>query len=219
MGRRFRLEIDGEETSWWGDLADQERPGWHTKDEHRALPAVPLMPSIFCDVAEVDDKGEVPSIGGMVAMCSSVGDEDQLARVEEELRMLKEKLKAEGVSSKKVRSNEAVMQLHGRLRLLRTGQTTEAGAAPTVGRTASLSKVIAYFQYNKGFPPEEVREPLKSTLLAECGMSEWGTEYDNIEHEVLLEVMFAPKGLDCESLQGLICKKVASMIRGKNNVV
>merc|ERR1712206_71637 len=78
--------------------------------------------------------------------------------------------------------------------------TDEEIPLPNV-KTAILSKVIDYCKYHKDSPPEEIQKPLKSTNLIECGVSEWDSEYVNIEQEVLLE---------------LICAKVASMIKGKN---
>merc|ERR1712014_555654 len=78
--------------------------------------------------------------------------------------------------------------------------TDEEIPLPNV-KTAILSKVIDYCKYHKDNPPEEIQKPLKSTNLIECGVSEWDSEYVNIEQEVLFELM---------------CAKVASMIKGKN---
>ncbi|CAE7942207.1 Skp1 [Symbiodinium sp. KB8] len=68
--------------------------------------------------------------------------------------------------------------------------------------------VIDYCKYHKDNPPEEIQKPLKSTNLVECGVSEWDSEYVNIEQEVLFELIL--------SLLDLTCAKVASMIKGKN---
>ena len=78
-------------------------------------------------------------------------------------------------------------------------------------KTAILSKVIDYCKYHKESPPEEIQKPLKSTNLIECGVSEWDAEYVNIEHEVLIELMFAADGLGIKSLWDLTCAKVVSM--------
>ena len=63
-------------------------------------------------------------------------------------------------------------------------------AEVTQGRTveqSSLSvaviQVIDYCKYHKDNPPEEIQKPLKSTNLVECGVSEWDSEYVNIEQE------------------------------------
>ena len=47
----------------------------------------------------------------------------------------------------------------------------------------SFMKVIDYCKYHKDNPPEEIQKPLKSTNLVECGVSEWDSEYVNIEQE------------------------------------
>jgi len=49
----------------------------------------------------------------------------------------------------------------------------------------------------------------------ECGVSEWDSEYVNIEQEVLFELILAANYLDSKSLLDLTCAKVASMIKGK----
>ncbi|CAE7277227.1 fpaB-1 [Symbiodinium pilosum] len=93
--------------------------------------------------------------------------------------------------------------------------TDEEIPLPNV-KTAILSKVIDYCKYHKDNPPEEIQKPLKSTNLVECGVSEWDSEYVNIEQEVLFELILAANYLDIKSLLDLTCAKVASMIKGKN---
>jgi len=46
-------------------------------------------------------------------------------------------------------------------------------------------------------------------------VSEWDSEYVNIEQEVLFELILAANYLDIKSLLDLTCAKVASMIKGK----
>ncbi|CAE6951530.1 Skp1 [Symbiodinium sp. CCMP2456] len=91
------------------------------------------------------------------------------------------------------------------------------------GMAASAEcQVIDYCKYHKDNPPEEIGKPLKSTNLVECGVSEWDSEYVNIEQEahyaayVLFELILAANYLDIKSLLDLTCAKVASMIKGKN---
>eukprot|EP00448_Togula_jolla_P022493 CAMPEP_0170590944 /NCGR_PEP_ID=MMETSP0224-20130122/12138_1 /TAXON_ID=285029 /ORGANISM="Togula jolla, Strain CCCM 725" /LENGTH=223 /DNA_ID=CAMNT_0010914771 /DNA_START=94 /DNA_END=766 /DNA_ORIENTATION=- len=93
--------------------------------------------------------------------------------------------------------------------------TDEEIPLPNV-KTAILSKVIDYCKFHKENPPEEIQKPLKSTNLKDCGVSEWDSEYVNIEQEVLFELILAANYLDIKSLLDLTCAKVASMIKGKN---
>lgn len=44
-------------------------------------------------------------------------------------------------------------------------------------KTLILSKVFDYCKYHKDILPEEMKKPLKSTNLMECGVSEWYHEY------------------------------------------
>ena len=62
----------------------------------------------------------------------------------------------------------------------------------------------------------ETEKPLKSTNLTECGVSDWDSEYVNIEQEVLLELLSAAFYLHIKSLLDLTCAKVVSMTREKN---
>eukprot|EP00450_Noctiluca_scintillans_P005353 CAMPEP_0194490252 /NCGR_PEP_ID=MMETSP0253-20130528/9534_1 /TAXON_ID=2966 /ORGANISM="Noctiluca scintillans" /LENGTH=214 /DNA_ID=CAMNT_0039330861 /DNA_START=33 /DNA_END=674 /DNA_ORIENTATION=+ len=92
--------------------------------------------------------------------------------------------------------------------------TDEEIPLPNV-KTAILSKVIDYCKYHKDNQPEEIQKPLRSTNLCDCGVSEWDSEYVNIEQEVLFELILAANYLDIKSLLDLSCAKVASMIKGK----
>uniref|UniRef100_A0A6T9E8N6 Uncharacterized protein n=1 Tax=Noctiluca scintillans TaxID=2966 RepID=A0A6T9E8N6_NOCSC len=92
--------------------------------------------------------------------------------------------------------------------------TDEEIPLPNV-KTAVLSKVIDYCKYHKDNPAEEIQKPLKSTILVECGVSEWDAEYVNIDQEVLFEIILAANYLDIKSLLDLTCAKVASLIKGK----
>ena len=69
-------------------------------------------------------------------------------------------------------------------------------------RTAILSKVIDYCDYHKNNPAEEM-QPLKSTNLIECGVSEWDAEDVNIEQEVLFELILAAYYLYIKSMSTL----------------
>jgi len=82
-------------------------------------------------------------------------------------------------------------------------------------KTAILSKVIDHCKFHKDNPAEEIQKPLRSVNLTECGVSEWDSEYVNIEQEVLFGLINAAHYLDIKSLLDLTCTKVATMIKGK----
>ncbi len=65
-----------------------------------------------------------------------------------------------------------------------------------------MSKAIDCCKYHKDNPPEEIQKPLKSTNLMECDVSEWDSEYVDIEQEVLFELILVANYLD------LTCAKV-----------
>jgi len=83
-------------------------------------------------------------------------------------------------------------------------------------KSSILQKVIDYCKQHKESPPEEIGKPLKSHVLAECGVSEWDCDYVNsIEQDVLFELILAGNYLDIKPLLDLTCAKVASLIKGK----
>eukprot|EP00439_Symbiodinium_sp_Y106_P008978 s3365_g1.t1 len=96
--------------------------------------------------------------------------------------------------------------------------TDEEIPLPNV-KTAILSKVIDYCKYHKDNPPEEIQKPLKSTNLVECGVSEWDSEYVNIEQEVLFELILAANYLDIKSLLDLTCAKMDVLYTESRNRV
>ncbi|KAF4727623.1 suppressor of kinetochore protein mutant, partial [Perkinsus olseni] len=98
--------------------------------------------------------------------------------------------------------------------MVEDGGVDEEIPLPNV-KTAILAKVIEYCKHHKDNPPDEITKPLKSTSLAECGVSDWDCEFVNIEQEILFELILAANYLDIKSLLDLSCAKVASMIKGK----
>jgi len=82
-------------------------------------------------------------------------------------------------------------------------------------KTPILGKVIEYCRFHKDTPAGDIQKPLKSQNLTECGVSEWDSEFVNIEQEILFELILAANYLDIKGLLDLACAKVASMIKGK----
>ena len=82
--------------------------------------------------------------------------------------------------------------------------------------SAILSKVIEHCQYHKDeITPQEIKKPLTSNNLLECGVSAWDVDYVDIDQEVLFALILAANYLDIKSLLDLTCAKVAAMIKGK----
>ena len=81
-------------------------------------------------------------------------------------------------------------------------------------KTAILGKVLEYCKHHKDSPAEVIQKPLKSMDLGECGVSQWDTQFVNIEREVLFQLIVAATYLDIKCLVDLTCAKVASSIKG-----
>ncbi|EER09550.1 S-phase kinase-associated protein 1A, putative [Perkinsus marinus ATCC 50983] len=98
--------------------------------------------------------------------------------------------------------------------MVEDGGVDEEIPLPNV-KTAILAKVIEYCKHHESNPPDEISKPLKSTNLAECGVSDWDCGYVNIEQGMLFELILAANYMDIKPLLDLTCAKVASMIKGK----
>ena len=96
-----------------------------------------------------------------------------------------------------------------------TGAIDDEIPLPNVN-SAILSKVTEYCQYHKDeVTPKEIKKPLTSNNLLECGVSAWDVDYVDIDQEVLFALILAANYLDIKSLLDLTCAKVAAMIKGK----
>lgn len=56
----------------------------------------------------------------------------------------------------------------------------------------TLLQVIEYCKHHRENPPDEITKPLKSTSLAECGVSDWDCEFVNIEQVRILFMLLLP---------------------------
>jgi len=84
---------------------------------------------------------------------------------------------------------------------------------PNVKSTV-LTKVIQYLKYHSENPAKEIEKPLKSANMAEV-VSQWDSEFVEVDQEMLFELILAANYMDIKSLLDLTCAKVASMIKGK----
>ena len=81
-------------------------------------------------------------------------------------------------------------------------------------KSSVLRKVLDFCQRHVDAPMPKIDKPLKSSDLAECGVSEWDVTYVNVEQETLFELILAANYMDIKDLLDLTCAKVASMIKG-----
>jgi len=88
-------------------------------------------------------------------------------------------------------------------------------------RAAILAKVLDYCRhcFISGDPRVEIQKPLGSTILSQCGVSEWEDAYLDVGMDMLLELVAAANYLGIKSLLDLTCAKVASMIESYGIVV
>ena len=76
-----------------------------------------------------------------------------------------------------------------------------------------LALVAAFCKEHANSPMPEIEKPLKCSNLSEV-VSQWDSDFVDIEMELLSELMVASNYLDLKCLLHLTCAKVALMIRG-----
>eukprot|EP00408_Alexandrium_pacificum_P046623 CAMPEP_0171255810 /NCGR_PEP_ID=MMETSP0790-20130122/52966_1 /TAXON_ID=2925 /ORGANISM="Alexandrium catenella, Strain OF101" /LENGTH=803 /DNA_ID=CAMNT_0011723789 /DNA_START=65 /DNA_END=2477 /DNA_ORIENTATION=+ len=100
--------------------------------------------------------------------------------------------------------------------LLQQALTLEDGATiETSFKKASLVKVLEYLKYHQEQKPYEIRVPLESDNLVECGASKWDASFINLDKEIFFDVMAASITLDIPSLYFLCGAKATLLIKGK----
>mmetsp|Transcript_40800 Transcript_40800/g.121953 ORF Transcript_40800/g.121953 Transcript_40800/m.121953 type:complete len:755 (+) Transcript_40800:95-2359(+) len=93
---------------------------------------------------------------------------------------------------------------------------TEPGTPiATPFKKASLTKIVEYLNYHAEIKPFEIRTPLQSDNLVECGCSKWDATFINMEKEVLFDMMVAALTMDIPSLYFLAGAKATLLIKGK----
>lgn len=101
-------------------------------------------------------------------------------------------------------------------RLMEQALKLEDGATiETSFKKSSLGKVVEYLKYHQDTKPFEIRTPLESDNLVECGCSKWDASYINLDKEIFFDVMVASLTLDIPSLYFLCGAKATLLIKGK----
>jgi len=89
------------------------------------------------------------------------------------------------------------------------------GVIETPFKKHALVKVADYLKYHKDAAPTEIRTPLESDNLVECGASKWDTQFINVDKEMLFELLVAAIVMDIPSLYFLAGAKASLLIKGK----
>mmetsp|Transcript_34329 Transcript_34329/g.77578 ORF Transcript_34329/g.77578 Transcript_34329/m.77578 type:complete len:774 (-) Transcript_34329:96-2417(-) len=82
-------------------------------------------------------------------------------------------------------------------------------------KKATLAKVVEYLHYHKDVAPAEIRTPLESDNLAECGASKWDVSYINCDKDLMFELLVAAYIMEIPSLTFLAAAKASLLIKGR----
>jgi len=80
---------------------------------------------------------------------------------------------------------------------------------------AIVEKVIAYMNYHMDVEPRRIESPLKSTNMKELVDRFDANFVDEMDLDTLMRVLLAANYMDVKALLGLLCAKIASMMKGK----
>jgi len=78
-----------------------------------------------------------------------------------------------------------------------------------------VEKVVAYMNYHMDVEPRRIESPLKSTNMKELVDRFDANFVDEMDLDTLMRVLLAANYMDVKSLLGLLCAKIASMMKGK----
>jgi len=78
-----------------------------------------------------------------------------------------------------------------------------------------VKKVVEYMVYHMDREPRKIESPLKSTNIKELVDRFYDAFVDDIDQDTLFKLLLAANYMDVKSLLGLICAKVATMMKGK----
>lgn len=79
-----------------------------------------------------------------------------------------------------------------------------------------MLKVCEYLKHHKDTPTGELRTPLESDNLAECGATKWDANFVNVDKNTLFELTLAASVLDIPGLFFLTGAKAAVMTKDKS---
>jgi len=78
-----------------------------------------------------------------------------------------------------------------------------------------VEKVVAYMTHHIDVEPRRIESPLKSTNMKELVDRFDANFVDEMDLDTLMRVLLAANYMDVKSLLGLLCAKIASMMKGK----
>ncbi|CAE8587620.1 unnamed protein product, partial [Polarella glacialis] len=79
-----------------------------------------------------------------------------------------------------------------------------------------LAKVVEYLKHHKEHSTGEIRTPLESDNLQECGATRWDSSFVNVDKELLFELCVAASCFDIPSLFFLTSAKAAIITKDKS---
>jgi len=83
-------------------------------------------------------------------------------------------------------------------------------------KKAIVAKVCEYFKYHKDVPPQELKTPLTTDNLVECGASKWDAQFVNCDRDLLFELMVASSMMDIPSLLFIAGAKASLLIKERS---
>mmetsp|Transcript_55854 Transcript_55854/g.122618 ORF Transcript_55854/g.122618 Transcript_55854/m.122618 type:complete len:798 (-) Transcript_55854:69-2462(-) len=79
-----------------------------------------------------------------------------------------------------------------------------------------MNKVIDFMKHHKDTPCPELRTPLESDILTECGASKWDSTFVKVERDKLFDLMLAATLFDIQSLFFLASAQASLMFKEKS---
>eukprot|EP00440_Ansanella_granifera_P057643 gb/GFBE01062494.1/.p1 GENE.gb/GFBE01062494.1/~~gb/GFBE01062494.1/.p1 ORF type:complete len:967 (+),score=258.36 gb/GFBE01062494.1/:1-2901(+) len=83
-------------------------------------------------------------------------------------------------------------------------------------KKAVMGKLVEYLKHHKEHSVSEIRTPLQSDNLQDCGATRWDSSFANVDKEMLFDLTVAASYLDISSLFFLLSAKAAIMTNNKS---
>eukprot|EP00930_Biecheleria_cincta_P045157 TRINITY_DN3112_c0_g2_i1.p1 TRINITY_DN3112_c0_g2~~TRINITY_DN3112_c0_g2_i1.p1 ORF type:complete len:965 (+),score=230.73 TRINITY_DN3112_c0_g2_i1:144-3038(+) len=83
-------------------------------------------------------------------------------------------------------------------------------------RKPVMAKIVEYLRHHKEHAVSEIRTPLVSDNLQDCGATRWDSSYANVDKDMLFELSVAATFLDIPSLFFLLSVKAALQTQNKS---